>query len=298
MICSGSMAHPSWQLTFLAYISESVYQAEHSFPPSNLQCYISESVYQAEHSFPPSNLQCYTSVVSLPSRTQHSSLKPTMLHLCGQFTKQNTAFLPQTYNVTPLWSVYQAEHSIPPSNLQCYTSVVSLPSRTQHSSLKPTMLHLCGQFTKQNTAFLPQTYNVTPLWSVYQAEHSIPPSNLQCYTSVVSLPSRTWHSSLKLSNSVTLLRSVYQAEHSIPPSNCQTVLHFCGQFTKQNIAFLPQTVSVTPLWSVYQAEHSIPPSNHQTVLHFCGQFTKQNIAFLPQTIKQCYTSVVSLPSRT
>ena len=174
MICSGSMAHPTWQLTFLAYISG----------------------------------------VSLPSRTQLSTLKPTVLHLCGQFTKQNTAFLPQTYNVTPLWSVYQAEHSIPPSNLQCYTSVVSLPSRTQHSSLKPTMLHLCGQFTKQNTAFLPQTYNVTPLWSVYQAEHSI------------------------------------------PPSNCQTMLHLCGQFTKQNIAFPPQT------------------------------------------IKQCYTSVVSLPSRT
>ena len=75
-------------------------------------------------------------------------------------------------------------------------------------------------------------------------------------------------------------------------------LHLCSQFTKQNTAFLPQTYSVTPLWSVYQAEHSIPPSNRQTVLHLCGQFTKQNTAFLPQTVKQCDTSVVSLPSRT
>ena len=138
MICSGSMAHSTWHLTFLAYIS----------------------------------------AVSLPSRTQHSTLKPTVLHLCGQFTKQNTAFHLQTYSVTPLWSVYRAEHSIPPSNLQCYTSVVSLPSRTRHSTLKPTALHLCGQFTKQNTAFLPQTVK-------------------QCYTSVISLPSRTQHSSLK-----------------------------------------------------------------------------------------------------
>ena len=135
----------------------SVYQAKHSIPPSNSVTPL-WSVYQAEHGIPLSNLRSYTSVVSLPRRTQHSSLKPLVLHLCGQFTTQNTAFLPQTFGLTPLWSVYHAEHSIPPSNLWSYTSVVSLPRRTQHSSLKPLVLHLCGQFTKQNTAFLPQTY--------------------------------------------------------------------------------------------------------------------------------------------
>ena len=220
----------------------SVYQAEHSILPSNLWSYTSvvSLPSKTQHS---SLKQCYTSVVSLPSRTWHSSLKPSILHLCGQFTTQNTAFLHQTFGLTPLWSVYQAEHSILPSNLWSYTSVVSLPSRTQHSSLKPLVLHLCGQFTKQNTAFLPQTFGLTPLWSVYQAEHSILPSNLWSYTSVVSLPHRTQHSSLK-----------------------PLVLHLCGQFTKQNTAFLPQTFGLTPLWSVYQAEHSILPSNLQIIM--------------------------------
>ena len=111
MICRsifGSMPHSAWQLTILAYVS----------------------------------------AVSLPSRTQHSSFKPT----------NSLCVLLLLLLLWPLWSVYQAEHGIPPSNLQSYASVVSLPSRTRHSSLKPSVLRLCGQFTKQNTAFLPQTY--------------------------------------------------------------------------------------------------------------------------------------------